>query len=424
MGERMSRTKRKFSEWSVFAGCLILMIFPGGMMSYTAGLFMYPICEEFGFSVTAYSMVLTLTAVVNALVSAFLVGYLSKGSRKTMKIIMLVSVVIVCVGFLLQSRCTQLWQFYLMAIIWSLGYNMITFIPVTMILSNWFVKKRELVTGIAIAFSNLGGAVFNTVISKLISTEGWRYAYVFSGLLALVACTIAVLFLLKRSPEEYGQEPYGAESAADSAVQEKQKVWMGVDKKTALKTPAFYFLCLAMLLTGIYGAGIANHIVTYLCKGGWDITAAGLVMTVYTLAGVAGSTGGDALLEKIGYRKGVIAGGVLGVLAVVSLIFGGKIHAMAYIFAILLGCGCFLVGLLPSQSVANTFGLKEYAGIYGMSYACYLIGCVVSTTVIAIISEKTGYLTAWIGIVILILAIVILHLLYISEGENIDRRYE
>ena len=60
---------------------------------------MYPICEEFGFSVTAYSMVLTLTAVVNALVSAFLVGYLSKGSRKTMKIIMLVSVVIVCVGF-------------------------------------------------------------------------------------------------------------------------------------------------------------------------------------------------------------------------------------------------------------------------------------------------------------------------------------
>ena len=204
-------------------------------MSYTAGLFMYPICEEFGFSVTAYSMVLTLTAVVNALVSAFLVGYLSKGSRKTMKIIMLVSVVIVCVGFLLQSRCTQLWQFYLMAIIWSLGYNMITFIPVTMILSNWFVKKRELVTGIAIAFSNLGGAVFNTVISKLISTEGWRYAYVFSGLLALAACTIAVLFSLKRSPEKYGQEPYGAESAADSAVQEKQKVWMGVDKKTALK---------------------------------------------------------------------------------------------------------------------------------------------------------------------------------------------
>ena len=110
---------------------------------------------------------------------------------------------------------------------------MITFIPVTMILSNWFVKKRELVTGIAIAFSNLGGAVFNTVISKLISTEGWRYAYVFSGLLALAACTIAVLFSLKRSPEEYGQEPYGAESAADSAVQEKQKVWMGVDKKTA-----------------------------------------------------------------------------------------------------------------------------------------------------------------------------------------------
>ena len=127
----MSTVKKKFSGWAVFAGCLVLMIFPGGMMSYTTGLFMYPICEEFGFSITAYSISLTLAAGVNAFVSAFLAGYLSKGSQKTMKAIMLVSVIVVCADFALQSRCTQLWQFYVMAVVWNFGYNMITFIPVS-----------------------------------------------------------------------------------------------------------------------------------------------------------------------------------------------------------------------------------------------------------------------------------------------------
>lgn len=418
----MSTVKKKFSGWAVFAGCLVLMIFPGGMMSYTTGLFMYPICEEFGFSITAYSISLTLAAGVNAFVSAFLAGYLSKGSQKTMKVIMLVSVIVVCAGFALQSRCTQLWQFYVMAVVWNFGYNMITFIPVTMMLSNWFIKKRELLTGIAIAFSNLGGAIFNTMISRMISVQGWRYAYVFGGMLALVSCLAAVIFLLKRRPGEYGQEAYGAGEAVNEH-QEEAKVWMGMDKKAALKTPAFYLLCAAMLLTGIYGAGISNHVVTYLCMDGWEISAAGFVMTVYTLAGVAGSSGGGALLGKIGYGKGIITGGTLGILAVLCLILGGKIHALAYLFALLLGCGCFLVGLLPSQSVANTFGLKDYAGIYGLSYAFYLAGCSVSAPAIAVISENFGYRFAWIVMIVLILAIVVLHLSCINAGKKIREKY-
>lgn len=420
----MSTVKKRFSGWAVFVGCLILMIFPGGMMSYTTGLFMYPICEEFGFSIMAYSISFTLSAGVNALVSAFVVGYLSKGSKRTMKAIMLVSVVIVCAGFALQSRCTQLWQFYTMAVIWNLGYNMVTFVPVTMMLSNWFVKKRELLTGIAIAFSNLGGAIFNTIISRIISTQGWRQAYIYGGMLALVSCLLAVIFLLKRSPVEYGQEPYGSGEISTNTNPEEGKTWMGVDKKTALKLPAFYLLCIAMFLTGIYGAGIANHVVTYLCTDGWDITAAGFVMTIFTLAGVAGSTGGGALLGKIGYRKGVIAGGMLGIFAMLCLILGGRIHALAYVFAVFLGCGCFIVVLLPSQSVANTFGLKDYAGIYGLSYAFYLIGCSVSAPFIAVISENFGYLSAWIVMMILIFLIVVLHLACINAGKRIREIYQ
>ena len=33
------------------------------------------------------------------------------------------------------SRCTQLWQFYVMSGVWNLGYNMLTFVPVGMLIT-------------------------------------------------------------------------------------------------------------------------------------------------------------------------------------------------------------------------------------------------------------------------------------------------
>lgn len=397
------------------------MLFPGGMLSYTVGLFMYPICEEFGFSITAYSLSLTLSAAVNALVSAFFAGYLSKGSRRMMNLIMGISVIVVCGGFAAQSFCSALWQFYGMAVLYNLGYNMLTFIPVTMLISNWFIKKREILTGIAIAFSNLGGAIFNVVISQIIAVKGWRAAYIFGGILSMAFCLVAVLLLIKRSPAEYGEEPYGVEEVKTTG--EESRVWMGIDKKTAQKQSAFYVLCAAMFLTGIYGAGVSNHVVNYLCSGGWEVGSAGTVMTVFTLAGIVGSTAGGTLLGKIGYQKTILTGGAVEILAMISLIFAGNSHAMAYLFAVLLGLCCFMIGLLPSMSVSNTFGLKDYAGIYGSTYAFYLIGCAVSAPAIALIAENMGYFTAWIAMILLIVLLVLLHMYCIGAGEQLREQY-
>ena len=418
----MNETGKKFSGWAVFAGCVILMIFPGGVTSYTTGLFMYPICEEFGFSVTAYSVVFTISSIMNAFVSAFLAGYLSKGTRKMMKLIMAVSVVGVCMGFSGQSLCTELWQFYLMAIVRSMGFNLITFVPVAMLISNWFVKKRTLLTGIAMACSNLGGAVGNGVVSQIIARYGWRAAYVSARSVSLVICLFAVVFLIKRSPEEYGEKPYGAEEKGDSA-KETAKIWLGLAKKDAMKQPTFYLLCMVMFLTGFYITGVMNHVVTYLCGSGWDIGTAGVVMTFFTLAGILGSFLGGVLLEKIGYAKGVMLGGAMLLLAVMCLILGSKNHVFAYIFAILLGLSGYMGILLPSQAVMNTLGARDYASLYGLTYSFYLVGASVSVPVIAVISEKTGYLTAWTVIAAAIILIVGLHLKCIREGDKLKRQF-
>lgn len=415
------KEKVKFSGYAVFAGCLLLMIFPGGLLSYAPGLFMYPICQDLGFTTTEFSITNTVCAAVNAIVSALFVQYLSKGKRGTMRIIMIVSGVVTCGGFALMSRCTELWQFYIMSGVWNLGYNMLTFVPVGMLITNWFVKNRALLTGIAYAGSNLGGAIFSTVISQLIAARGWRDAFVIGGLVCLAAVVIAVL-LIKRSPAEYGQAALGAnESGADTSAE--QKVWLGVDKKTAMKTPAFYIICIAMFLTGIYAAGITNHVTNFLCTGSWEITAAGTVMTAFTIFGIVGNSGGGAIVGKVGMKRSLVLGITLLLVSIVSLIFASDVKPLAYVWAGFQGVAAFMSVLIPSLIVSSTFGARDYAGIYGFAYAFYLVGCAVSAPAIALIADNAGYRVAWIVVAVIIAVLGVMLMRCAAYGKKLHEQY-
>ncbi len=419
----METSKKKFSGYLVFAGCALLMLFPGGLLSYTSGLFMYSICAEFNFSLTSFSLTNVAAAGVNALVSAFLVQYLSKGKRSQMKWLIFISAVITCGGYYMMSRCTQVWQFVVMSGVWNFGYNMLTYVPCAMMMNNWFVKNRATMVGIVFACGNVGGAIFSTVISNVMASSGWRMGYIVGAVCCFVGTMIALIFL-KRSPEEYGQKALGAdEASAEGSTEAQPKLWNGVDKKIALKSPVFYLACAAMFLTGIYAAGIANHVVTFLCTGSWEITAAGFVMTVFTLVGIVGNAAGGGILGKIGIKKGIYLGAAMLIAGIACLTFANEIKALAYVWCVCQGLAIFMCQIVPTMVVTETFGTKDFAGIYGIAYACYLIGCALSTTVVALVAESAGYTVAWIAIIAIIVVLTVLHLTCQKQGQKLRELY-
>ena len=416
----MKAQKARFSGWKVLAGCMLLMVFPGGLLSYTSGLFLYPVCEEYGFPTSVFSLTLTVSAAVNAFTSAFLVQYLSKNSARSMKVMMFVSAFITCGGFAYMGMCRQLWQFFVMSAIWNLGYNMLTYVPVGMMVSNWFASKRTTMTGIAFAGGNLGGAIFNTVMSQIIATSGWRTAYRFGGIICLIFTLIAIA-LVKRSPSEYGEKAYGTDPT-DKSTGTAPAQWEGINKKDAMKMPAYHLLVIVFFITGIYSAGIANYVVTYLCTGGWKITAAGLVMTIYTLFGIVGNSAGGAVLNKIGLQKGMWVSVGMIVASLFCLMMAVSVPTLGYVFAALLGLACILSVLIPSQSLLAVFGTKDFAGIYGYAYAFYLIGCAVSTPIIAFIAERAGYQAAWMVMGMLLIVIGIFYSKCFLYGKRLREK--
>lgn len=417
----MESTNAKFSGWSVLAGCILLMVFASGLTAYTIGIYMYPICEEFGFSNASYSMAVTGSSIVNALTSFFLVQYLSKGSKNTMKLIMLAAALTTGIGYICCSFCTQLWQFICMYAFWNLGFNMLTYTPVSMMINNWFPTKSALFTGIAFAGGNMGGAIFNTVLSRVIDSSGWRQAFVIGGIFCLVGSLLGIL-LVKRSPAEYGQIPYAAKADAKNGQSSTQAVWNGVSKAEALRSPAIFFMIIAMLISGILGASVASQVVNNLCQNGWDIASAGFVMTIYTLFGIAGNILSAGVINRIGVKKGAVLFSCVVIAALSCLILAGSIKPLAYLFAAFYGLACVMTGLVPTQAVIATFGRKDYAGIYGFVYTFYLIGCSAGTPLVALLADNLGYKLAWCVIIVLIVVLMFSYSICFQYGEKFKKQ--
>lgn len=406
----MDSVNKRFSGWIVVIGCILLMVFPGGLLAYTPSLYMTPICKEFGFSTTSYSLINTIQAAVNAVVSAVFVGFLSKGSRRQMKIVMFVGLVFSAGGFAMISRCSQLWHFLVMGGVWNIGYCLLTNAPVSMMINNWFVEKRATILGLVLASSKIGGTVFLSVAAGFISNYGWRMSYVISGILTFVFALLGII-LIKRSPEEYGETPLMPKEGTSSEANEEKRVWLGMTKGEAMKTPVIYIMAAVLLLCGIYSAGTSAHYINYLCSEGWELTSAAKVASVYSFAGIPGIFIGGAVSNKLGLKKTSIVSGILCGIGFVLLIAASSIPSAAYVYAVIYGACNLLSNIIPPLLVGAVFGSKEYSGKFGFVYTFQMVGCAIASPVVALIANAVSYRFAWI-IMVVILAVIVAGNLY------------
>ncbi|ORX58980.1 MFS general substrate transporter, partial [Hesseltinella vesiculosa] len=111
------------------------------------------------------------------------------GYRRTMCI----GVVLTPLSLILASFANQLWQIYLsQGILYGLSATFL-YSPSIALPSQWFVKKRAFVTGLAVAGSGVGGVAMSPMAQQLINTMGYRNA------LRVLACMMFGILCLATS---------------------------------------------------------------------------------------------------------------------------------------------------------------------------------------------------------------------------------
>ncbi|MFC1593137.1 MFS transporter, partial [Candidatus Omnitrophota bacterium] len=89
-------------------------------------------------------------------------------------------------GFLLMSQISTIWQLYLFfGVIVAIGISG-SLIPMVSTVARWFVRRRGLMTGIAVSGGGFGTLVMPLLASYVISNYGWRTSYTIMGVIAIV----------------------------------------------------------------------------------------------------------------------------------------------------------------------------------------------------------------------------------------------
>ena len=333
-------------------------------VAYSFGAFFGPMSEEFGSGRSATSAVFSITAGLY-----FFLGVLSGPAvdRYGPRPVLITGAAAMGVGLAVTSVVDQLWLGY---ISYGLGVGVgvaCGYVPMLAVVGGWFVRRRSMALGIAVAGIGLGTLAVAPLAAALIERFGWRETYrVFAvaSAIALLLCAAAA----KRPPAGIPR------SEGDASP---------------IRTPAFtamyvsgLFISLALFLVFIFLVPFAEE------HGAGKVAAAALVGVVGA-ASIGGRLGLGLLADRLGsirmYRLCFFVMAASYVLWLTT-----TAYAVLFVFAIVFGVayGGFIA--LSPAVMAELFGTAGMGRVVGVLYTSAGFGALVGPPIAGLIIDRTG----------------------------------
>ncbi len=376
--------------WVVVAACFVVIALVSPIIS-SFSVFYVAVLNDFKWSRGSTAIALSLHLVIGGLASPFAGNLIDKyGPRRVMPF----GAVLTAGALMWLSQSTALWHFYVaFGVVAAIGSVMLHIVPLTTIVSNWFVRNRGTAIGVVAAGSG-AGQLSLPLLQYLISRIGWRNAYFVLGLAILIIPTTLILMFVHSRPSDKGlsaddemkprrkRQSVDVIVEADGEVIERKRGFMHrgevviMDKewaetewtaRKAIKTFRFWALTLVMAM---FAAGfflISVHLVAYLIDKRYSPVMAASVVGLQGLINIIGKFIGGALCDRIGREKTLTLSILIFILCIVLLNLGGVIYSPAIIYAFTvfygLGYGMALPALIASA--ADLFQGKHFGAILG-----------------------------------------------------------
>lgn len=399
-----TRNPKFFYGYVIVAAAFVLLTVMGGTY-YSFGVFFTPLLTEFGWTRAMTSGAFSLSILLEGVIG---IPMGRATDRWDPRMVITLSGLLLGLGYLLMPQISALWHFYLLyGVIIGIGLGGLWVPPVSIVV-RWFAKRRNMMTGIAIAGTGVGGLITPPLASWLISTYGWRLSYVILGGAVLVLVVLAAQFL-KRDPAQMGQLPYGKNR---SELHESQLGNDGLSFREAVSTKQLWLVSGIFLCFGFVAFTIMVHIVPHAIELGIPPASAANILAIIGGVGIAGKTIMGAATDKIGTRAGIIIGFILLIAPVAWLIVATELW-MLYLFAAFFAFGYGTMVALMSPAIAEFFGLSSVGVLLGIVNLAATIGCATGPVVAGWLFDINGnyqlvfQLSAAIAVIGLILTLFI-----------------
>ena len=340
----------------VGAGFVIQLVVWGTYRTY--GIFFTPLSSEFGWTSAetsgAYSFAYLLCGFL-----AIIAGRLS--DKLGPRMVLITCGLFLGLGYLLMSQVSSIWQLYLFLGVMVGAGNSGADAPILSTVARWFVRRRGMVTGITKAGVGIGMLIIPLLAAWLISSYGWRNAYVVIGIIALVGVVSPALFL-KRDPGQVGQLPDGATGI--------EKTDLNIDTpqfslREVIGIRQFWIFSAVWFLLSFCAQIVMLHIAPHVIDLGISAAIAAAILGTIGGVSILGRIGMGGVSDKLGYKATFIMALSFLAAALVWVQFAREAW-MFYLFATLYGIAHGAFFTLVSPLLAELFGLRSLGAIFGV----------------------------------------------------------
>lgn len=392
------KEKKLFYGWYIVGGSILLTCTMVPLIMSLSSKFLLQVTQEMGISRSSFTLSNTILQALGIFLSPIVSKRLVKGNMRNIQSFSILGFVAAYASY---SLAQNVYHLYLSSLLVGFFYLNSVLIPVSMMITNWFVKKRGVAMSLAMAGIGLGGFIFSPVVTYLLGAFGWRNTYrIMAGIVLVVAFPVA-FFILKKKPEDIGLKPYGFDEASEAAARKNTGVsGISLTVSESRGKLFFYLLLLGMISNGIINSGALGQFPPAIEElQGPAVQAA--IISMYSLIGIFGKL----LLGWINDRFGIVVSTALGCIAFgLSFIFMllGSHVTMLYVMALCFGFGNAIGTVTPPLIVSSVYGSEKYGEAYGITNSIMQIGLSAGSLLVASLYDISGsYQIAWILLLIL-----------------------
>ena len=417
-GGKKVNSEKKFFGYKAAVGAFLVMFVNLGACT-TLGIFLTSLSEYSGWDLGMVGYIGTVNTIGNVVLSIVAVKALSKlGARTTM----LISVLACAIHVHLYTFATpganisSLVFYYLAGFMASFSITFGTHAVCSSVIADWFVEKREQISGVVFSGAGFGAAIWVFAAGQLFKVVDFKGCYRILSIFILAIGLFSVICLIK-DPKKLGQKPLGWDKASTDSTGESVEV-PGVSKSEALRSPAFWVLAAALLFVCMSGSAYMSYAPSWWQTNGLDATAAANWNAIYLVISGAVLLAVGKVFAKTGPKTFTV------------IVCAAFVAAMACMVAlnghpatlILVGCVVFaalaypLNASIPGLIGQSVFGGRDFAAISATLMTGVYIGQALTAPVMnAFLATEGGMGAAWIffgatalvGMVLIIISISI-----------------
>jgi MFS family permease len=363
-----------FYGWYIVGVGFLANVASAFSLASTLSVFLKPLTAELDVSRGVFSLLRSAEGLIGAFLAPLIGSLVDRFGGRWM---MASGAIVVAIGYFILSQVENFWQFALVrATLITIGDAFMGTMVINIAIAQWFLRRR----GRALAFASMGIGFAKVgmpiVAASLILWIGWRDTWAVFGLATLALVVGPALLFVRRSPEEMGLRPDGADEpfAANRALagaktraepvhdKEQDITW---SRAEALRTRAFWLLVITFGISGIGVTGLNLHVFAYVSDIGHSAVVAATVMSAIASMQLASLLAWGFLAEKIEIRfvamlKFIVQGVGLGLAISTGNIF------LLYAGFLLYGIGLGGSMVLPDLLWATYYGRRSLGKVRGL----------------------------------------------------------